>query len=132
MFATFIPRYNHLISDNITFLFFILLRTFCLFPGTIGTFLVNSLAYYLFVCRILYKFLTMLHFLNRLSASLYCLLMSLSYLNGHDSPIRSLIESGFGATDRQDVRLYYGARNLQRMAYQVSDMSSSFDHGRYS
>ncbi|KAG6524231.1 fruit protein pKIWI502-like [Zingiber officinale] len=34
------------------------------------------------------------------------------------SPIRSLIESGFGATERQDVRLYYGARNLKRMAYQ--------------
>lgn len=34
------------------------------------------------------------------------------------SPIRSLIESGFGAGKRPDVRLYYGARNLQRMAYQ--------------
>ncbi|WJX15025.1 hypothetical protein P8452_05217 [Trifolium repens] len=34
------------------------------------------------------------------------------------SPIRSLIESGFGAGKRSDVRLYYGARNLQRMAYQ--------------
>ncbi|KAI4313851.1 hypothetical protein L6164_026798 [Bauhinia variegata] len=34
------------------------------------------------------------------------------------SPIRSLIESGFGASGRSDVRLYYGARNLQRMAYQ--------------
>ncbi|XP_074309432.1 fruit protein pKIWI502 [Silene latifolia] len=34
------------------------------------------------------------------------------------SPIRSLIESGFGADKRSDVRLYYGARNLQRMAYQ--------------
>ncbi|XP_052187171.1 fruit protein pKIWI502 [Diospyros lotus] len=34
------------------------------------------------------------------------------------SPIRSLIESGFGANKRPDVRLYYGARNLQRMAYQ--------------
>lgn len=34
------------------------------------------------------------------------------------SPIRSLIESGFGAEKRADVRLYYGARNLQRMAYQ--------------
>ncbi|KAK9750381.1 hypothetical protein RND81_02G192300 [Saponaria officinalis] len=34
------------------------------------------------------------------------------------SPIRSLIESGFGADRRSDVRLYYGARNLQRMAYQ--------------
>ncbi|KAK3442647.1 hypothetical protein EUGRSUZ_B02879 [Eucalyptus grandis] len=34
------------------------------------------------------------------------------------SPIRSLIESGFGADKRNDVRLYYGARNLQRMAYQ--------------
>ncbi|CAI0447352.1 unnamed protein product [Linum tenue] len=34
------------------------------------------------------------------------------------SPIRSLIESGFGAKQRSDVRLYYGARNLKRMAYQ--------------
>ncbi|KAL4179331.1 hypothetical protein AMTRI_Chr13g119520 [Amborella trichopoda] len=34
------------------------------------------------------------------------------------SPIRSLIESGFDADKRPDVRLYYGARNLQRMAYQ--------------
>ncbi|XP_057961303.1 fruit protein pKIWI502 isoform X2 [Malania oleifera] len=34
------------------------------------------------------------------------------------SPIRSLIESGFSAEKRVDVRLYYGARNLQRMAYQ--------------
>lgn len=34
------------------------------------------------------------------------------------SPIRSLIESGFGADRRSDVRLYYGARNLKRMAYQ--------------
>ncbi|GKV42958.1 hypothetical protein SLEP1_g50306 [Rubroshorea leprosula] len=34
------------------------------------------------------------------------------------SPIRSLIESGFGANKRSDVRLYYGARNLKRMAYQ--------------
>ncbi|RDY01660.1 Fruit protein [Mucuna pruriens] len=34
------------------------------------------------------------------------------------SPIRSLIESGFDAGKRSDVRLYYGARNLQRMAYQ--------------
>ncbi|KAD0410225.1 hypothetical protein E3N88_44310 [Mikania micrantha] len=34
------------------------------------------------------------------------------------SPIRSLIESGFSADKRADVRLYYGARNLQRMAYQ--------------
>ncbi|KAJ6820782.1 putative serine/threonine-protein kinase [Iris pallida] len=34
------------------------------------------------------------------------------------SPIRSLIESGFNANQRSDVRLYYGARNLQRMAYQ--------------
>ncbi|KAK4400000.1 Fruit protein [Sesamum angolense] len=32
------------------------------------------------------------------------------------SPIRSLIEAGFG--ERSDVRLYYGARNLNRMAYQ--------------
>ncbi|CAK9180507.1 unnamed protein product [Ilex paraguariensis] len=35
------------------------------------------------------------------------------------SPIRSLIESGFSADKRSDVRLYYGARNLERMAYQV-------------
>ncbi|KAK1269240.1 Fruit protein [Acorus gramineus] len=34
------------------------------------------------------------------------------------SPIRALIESGFNANERSDVRLYYGARNLQRMAYQ--------------
>ncbi|XP_015865639.1 fruit protein pKIWI502 [Ziziphus jujuba] len=34
------------------------------------------------------------------------------------SPIRSLIESGFSAAKRSDVRLYYGARNLKRMAYQ--------------
>ncbi|KAL3631380.1 hypothetical protein CASFOL_024364 [Castilleja foliolosa] len=34
------------------------------------------------------------------------------------SPIRSLIEYGFGADKRSDVRLYYGARNLNRMAYQ--------------
>ncbi|KAK9277220.1 hypothetical protein L1049_006759 [Liquidambar formosana] len=34
------------------------------------------------------------------------------------SPIRSLIESGISANKRSDVRLYYGARNLQRMAYQ--------------
>ncbi|RWR93912.1 fruit protein [Cinnamomum micranthum f. kanehirae] len=34
------------------------------------------------------------------------------------SPIRSLIETGFYADKRSDVRLYYGARNLQRMAYQ--------------
>lgn len=34
------------------------------------------------------------------------------------SPIRSLIESGFSADKRSDVRLYYGARNLRRMAYQ--------------
>ncbi|KAL6573760.1 hypothetical protein OROHE_002219 [Orobanche hederae] len=34
------------------------------------------------------------------------------------SPIRSLIEVGFGADKRSDVRLYYGARNLNRMAYQ--------------
>ncbi|KAK6134173.1 hypothetical protein DH2020_032085 [Rehmannia glutinosa] len=34
------------------------------------------------------------------------------------SPIRSLIETGFSADKRADVRLYYGARNLNRMAYQ--------------
>ncbi|KAK6921670.1 Oxidoreductase FAD/NAD(P)-binding [Dillenia turbinata] len=43
------------------------------------------------------------------------------------SPIRSLIESGFNADKRSDVRLYYGARNLQRMAYQdrFADWESS-------
>ena len=35
------------------------------------------------------------------------------------SPIRSLIESGFGENEKVDVSLFYGARNLQRMAYQV-------------
>ncbi|KAG8058915.1 hypothetical protein GUJ93_ZPchr0002g25483 [Zizania palustris] len=42
------------------------------------------------------------------------------------SPIRSLIEFGFGANQRADVRLYYGARSLQTMAYQVGawDLSS--------
>lgn len=39
------------------------------------------------------------------------------------SPIRSLIESGFDATRRSDVRLYYGAMNLHRMAYQVCSFS---------
>ncbi|KAK8914119.1 Fruit protein pKIWI502 [Platanthera zijinensis] len=34
------------------------------------------------------------------------------------SPIRSLIESDFRSNKWKDVRLYYGARNLQRMAYQ--------------
>uniref|UniRef100_A0A0E0JDE8 FAD-binding FR-type domain-containing protein n=1 Tax=Oryza punctata TaxID=4537 RepID=A0A0E0JDE8_ORYPU len=34
------------------------------------------------------------------------------------SPIRSLIESGFGRNENIDVRLFYGVRNLQRMAYQ--------------
>lgn len=34
------------------------------------------------------------------------------------SPIRSLLESGFSADKRADVRLYYGARNLEKMAYQ--------------
>ncbi|KQK06065.1 fruit protein pKIWI502 [Brachypodium distachyon] len=34
------------------------------------------------------------------------------------SPIRSLVEFGFAANQRADVRLYYGARNLQTMAYQ--------------
>jgi NAD(P)H-flavin reductase len=34
------------------------------------------------------------------------------------SPIRSLLESGFDAGKRKDVRLYYGARNLDRMSYQ--------------
>jgi hypothetical protein len=29
------------------------------------------------------------------------------------------MEAGFDAHKRQDVRLYYGARNLGRMAYQV-------------
>ncbi|GFZ21449.1 FAD/NAD(P)-binding oxidoreductase [Actinidia rufa] len=35
------------------------------------------------------------------------------------SPVRSLIETGFSAHKRSDVRLYYGAENLQRMAYQT-------------
>ncbi|KAM3198327.1 hypothetical protein ACQJBY_073463 [Aegilops geniculata] len=34
------------------------------------------------------------------------------------SPIRSLIESGFGENEKIDVSLFYGVRNLQRMAYQ--------------
>uniref|UniRef100_A0A0D9Y2K3 FAD-binding FR-type domain-containing protein n=1 Tax=Oryza glumipatula TaxID=40148 RepID=A0A0D9Y2K3_9ORYZ len=34
------------------------------------------------------------------------------------SPIRSLIESGFGENENIDVKLFYGVRNLQRMAYQ--------------
>ncbi|CAN6549548.1 unnamed protein product [Malus baccata var. baccata] len=34
------------------------------------------------------------------------------------SPIRSLIESGFSADKRSAVKLFYGARNLDRMAYQ--------------
>ncbi|GJN21111.1 hypothetical protein PR202_gb08561 [Eleusine coracana subsp. coracana] len=34
------------------------------------------------------------------------------------STIRSLIEFGFAANERADVRLYYGARSLQTMAYQ--------------
>ncbi|KAF8095088.1 hypothetical protein N665_0341s0015 [Sinapis alba] len=34
------------------------------------------------------------------------------------SPIRSLIETGFDVDRRSDVRLYYGARNLKRMASQ--------------
>lgn len=34
------------------------------------------------------------------------------------SPIRSLLEAGFDAHGRKDVRLYYGARNLNRMSYQ--------------
>ncbi|KAL6847778.1 hypothetical protein ACP4OV_021906 [Aristida adscensionis] len=34
------------------------------------------------------------------------------------SPIRSLIESGFGDNGEVSVNLFYGVRNLQRMAYQ--------------
>lgn len=34
------------------------------------------------------------------------------------STIRSLVEFGFAANKRTDVRLYYGARSLQNMAYQ--------------
>ncbi|KAJ8570212.1 hypothetical protein K7X08_006789 [Anisodus acutangulus] len=45
-----------------------------------------------------------------------CSLLYLEFDFG--SPIRSLIEAGFGAYKRSDVRLYYGARNLKRMAYQ--------------
>ncbi|XP_057486506.1 fruit protein pKIWI502-like [Actinidia eriantha] len=33
------------------------------------------------------------------------------------SPVRSLIETGFGADKRSDVRLYYGAENPEAMAY---------------
>ncbi|GER48806.1 FAD/NAD(P)-binding oxidoreductase [Striga asiatica] len=54
-----------------------------------------------------------------LLAFLYCLaLMSIFVTFIMCSPIRSLIEVGFGADKRADVRLYYGARNLDRMAYQ--------------
>ena len=35
------------------------------------------------------------------------------------SPIRSLIESGFVENNKTGVSLFYGVRNLQRMAYQV-------------
>ncbi|KAL8115399.1 hypothetical protein AgCh_022039 [Apium graveolens] len=34
-------------------------------------------------------------------------------------PIRYLIETGFNADERCDTRLYFGAKNLNRMAYQV-------------
>uniref|UniRef100_A0A0A9HX36 Oxidoreductase FAD/NAD(P)-binding domain-containing protein n=1 Tax=Arundo donax TaxID=35708 RepID=A0A0A9HX36_ARUDO len=34
------------------------------------------------------------------------------------STIRSLVEFGFAANERADVRLYYGARSLRTMAYQ--------------
>ncbi|KAH7431450.1 hypothetical protein KP509_08G048700 [Ceratopteris richardii] len=34
------------------------------------------------------------------------------------SPVRSLIEAGFDAIKRSDVRLYYGTRSLRWMAYQ--------------
>lgn len=34
------------------------------------------------------------------------------------SPVRSLIEGGFDAIKRSDVRLYYGTKTLQWMAYQ--------------
>nr|XP_019707262.1 fruit protein pKIWI502-like [Elaeis guineensis] len=40
-------------------------------------------------------------------------------LTFHGGPIRLLIELGFNANKRSDVRLYYGARKLQRIAYQV-------------
>lgn len=45
---------------------------------------------------------------------------TLTIVHCHDSPIRSLLEAGFDASKRKDVRLYYGARNLDRMSYQVS------------
>ncbi|XP_037418774.1 fruit protein pKIWI502-like [Triticum dicoccoides] len=34
------------------------------------------------------------------------------------SPIRALIESGFSASERADVRLYYAAKDMQSMPYQ--------------
>jgi hypothetical protein len=37
------------------------------------------------------------------------------------------MEAGFDAHKRQDVRLYYGARNLGRMAYQVHAESCTQD-----
>lgn len=33
-------------------------------------------------------------------------------------PVRSLIKTGFSANKRSDVRLYYGVKNLQTLAYQ--------------
>ncbi|PRQ25553.1 hypothetical protein RchiOBHm_Chr6g0284911 [Rosa chinensis] len=36
------------------------------------------------------------------------------------SPIGSLIESGFNADKRSDVKLFYGIRNLDNMAYQIT------------
>ncbi|KAL8115328.1 hypothetical protein AgCh_021976 [Apium graveolens] len=34
------------------------------------------------------------------------------------SPVRSLIETGFNIDERPDMRLYFGAKNLNMMAYQ--------------
>lgn len=51
--------------------------------------------------------------------TVFCLIMY--------SPIRSLIEAGFNADKRSDVRLYYGARNVNWMAYQVLMLSFIVD-----
>ncbi|KAH7847720.1 hypothetical protein Vadar_029507 [Vaccinium darrowii] len=37
---------------------------------------------------------------------------------------------GFSANKRPNVRLYYGARNLQRMAYQKTQVLCSVDRNR--
>lgn len=60
-------------------------------------------------------------FILRTYISLECksahIIFFLTFMCG--SPIRSLIESGFGESEKIDVSLFYGVRNLQRMAYQV-------------